>query len=387
MGKKKDYFGFVLIFLLICFLMIIFFSNPHSFSKMEFNESFRDAQSDIKLDTTPDIIDYVEKRVMNLYSDTDRLKKNDQINSSQKEKIYETLDRASSSYGSYNSGFNEHDLYEALFYSQSSLVYYKAYPFIHCANEVFQTSKKYKSLFYYLSYSDQQRVLKILSKSENLANYLSSTSRYNEDKNFILNRAKEAFKLEENFKLYELKCNEFKEHLREDYRRQNAWIIFKWVMILFIFIIGVVVGITMRKIKEIGVKVESFSNNFLKFFNPKEVNDKTIERILRTSSVLAIFGVLGTAFITSNDLLVKILGFFAIIDVLILLASIVFGISALNNKSEKGKKLSFILYHWGIVGFILLVIFFFIMVSLGFIITGIRDSLSTFLNNQTAINK
>lgn len=385
MHKNKSYIGFIILLLLVIFLLFSLFVNPNFIYKTEFNKSFESTESDINLDNNLQIVDYIEKRIINIPGDVLNLKQSGRINETQEIKIIETLDRASSDYSTYKSNYKEEDLYNSLFYAQASLAYLKSYPFIHCADEISKTAEKYKPFFYYLNHVDRKGVFDIIGTSERLNNYLEYNSHYRDDKINIIRKARQAFNIEQDFNFYELKCEKFKKYLEEDYKRQKLLIVFKILVVIAIFLLGFVVGFIAKNAKKIKKKTDSFSDKFSRFFFPQRVEDSTIERILKTNSILAIFGVFGTAFITSGNLLIKLLGFLAVIDVFIILSSIVFGISALNNKSQKGKEISYSLYSIGIMVFILLAVCFFIMFVLGNLVVVVKESLQTFLSNQTTI--
>ena len=385
MNKKRDYFGFVFILILVCFLVGIFFSNPHFFSKVEFNKTFQNTQSDINLETKGEIMGYIERGIMNLPGDVLVLKQNGQINSTQEQDIIQALDRASSEFSDYKTNLQEENLYQSLFYSQASLAYYKAYPFINCANEISAISNKYTPFFYYLSHSDRERVFDILGTSSRLNNYLDYNSNYVDNKDIIVRRAREVFTIEQDFDFYKLKCEEFNIYLKKDYTRQKLLAIFKGLIMVGLFISGFILGKVTKFLKKVNLGKGSFFERFSKFFFPEKIENETIERLLKTTTILAVFGALGSAFIVSDNVLIKLLGIFAIVDVLVFLMAIAIGISALNNSSEKGKRLSYCLYSIGIISFIGIVIYFFVLFFLGKLFSTAKLSLQTFLNNQTGV--
>jgi hypothetical protein len=387
MVRKLNYLGFVLILILICILMTLAFINPHSIYKSEFNKTFENSQSDINLKTVIQIVDYIEKRMMNIPGDVLRLKQKNLINYSQEEEIIKTLDMASSEFLDYKNNYQEENLYQALFYSQASLAYYKSYPFINCANEVSIISSKYTPFFYYLSQSDKERVSKIIGTSNRLENYLEDNSYYRNNTDNIIRRAKEVFEIEQDFDFYELKCEQFKSYLEKDYSRQQLFFFFKLGAGFLILIVGILIGSyfnkkNFEKITDFGDRVR---NIWSKIISPRDIREETIKAILKKDSLIATLVIFISIIYTVGDIISFIMAIFVFAIVILLILSILLGIISINNNSLTARRYSYLFFVLGIILFVGFFIYLILGGMLFNILDIIGDSAQNFLNNQTGI--
>lgn len=384
---KLNYLGFVILLIFISLLLVLVLINPHSLYKPEFNKTFENTESFVSLNDNEDIIFFIEKMTLTIPGEILRLKYIGQLNDTQERYILENLDTASDYFVAYKSGYRENDLYDALFYIQISEAYHNAYPFINCANNLSYISKKYFPLFYYLSYSDKERVNNILDTSKRLENYIGYTSNYIEDNQNIIYKTKQSITIPEDFRFSELKCEEFKIYLYKDYQRQKLFFYFKLGFIILIAIIGIIIGnlLTKKKIKKLNELISKFSEVIDKIINPEKIKEDTIRNIIKTDTLISTFVVFIGIIYRVGNLLSFIITMITLLTVLFLLISIFFGIIALNSGSKKAKKISYLLFILGFFIFIGFFLYIIIFGGISEILRKIGESAQTFLNNSTQI--
>jgi len=369
-------------------LLLIIFVNPNTFHKPYFNDTLNEEDyQEIDLSSNSKIRDYIETRNKWISDSVLSLKRQNEISDEQGDKIVEESNEARRYIDIYNSNPTDKDLYMALFKTQEALVYKKAYPYLNCVDEVYNLSKKYKPLFYYLGNADRDRVLELRGSSENLKNFLDYSTRYTEEKERILSLTRDVENIERRYNFYELNCDALNKYLKEDYQRQKIWFVFKLLAVIMIFVIGFILGnlLTKKKIKKFEKKSTWLMDGIKKAFSPQEIKDETIDSVLKinsiTTTLVAFLGIVLTISGFNNWIFLGII----LICVLSLLSSILFGVIAQNNKSQTHKKICYRLFIFGLAFFIL----FFAYILIGGIaaefVKALGESAKTYLNNQTAI--
>jgi len=386
MANEHSYKSIITLIIFVGILLIIIFVNPNTFHKGFFNDTIQDTQyNTIDLLSNIKIIEYIESRTRWISDSVLDLKRQNKISEEQADKINEEGIEAQRELDAYKSSRNENDLNMALFKTQEVIFYKKAYPFFNCEDEVYNTSKKYFWLFYYMSDSDRKKVLDLHETRKYMENSLSYSTQYIEDFNRTIMLARDAENIESRYNIYRINCDSFKDYINKDYKRQRYWFLAKLLAVIVIFIVGFILGniLTKKKFKKFERKSNWIMKGVKKAFSPEKVEDETIKTILKTSSVTtALVAFLGIALTISgfNTWFVVIL---ILLSVLSLLASILTGIIGLNNGQEPFKKSCYRLFIFGLALFI---VFFLYIIFFGGIATffkGMAEAAKTYLNNQT----
>jgi len=386
MANEHNYKSIIALTIFIGILLLIIFVNPNVFHKGYFNNTIQDIQyTTLDLSTNAKISEYIESRIKWISDSALGLKRQNKISEEQADKINEEGIEAQRELDNYKSNKNENNLYMALFKTQEVILYKKAYPFFNCEDEVYNLSKRYYWLFYYMSDIDRKKVLDLHETRKYLDNTLSYSTQYMEDYNRTIMLARDAENIESRYNFYKINCDQFNEYLKKDYQRQRYWFLAKLLAVIFIFILGFIFGniLTKKKIKKFERKSNWIMKGIKKAFSPEKVEDETIKTILKTSSVTtALVAFLGIALTISgfNTWFVVIL---ILLSVLSLLASILTGIIGLNNGQDSFKKSCYRLFIFGLALFI---IFFLYIIFFGGIATffkGMAEAAKTYLNNQT----
>ena len=273
----------------------------------------------------------------------------------------------------------------ALFKTQEVVFYKKAYPFFNCEDEVYNTSKKYYWLFYYMGDSDRKKVLDLHDTRKYMENALGYSTQYIEDINRTIMLTRDAENIENRYNIYRINCDFFKDYINKDYKRQRYWFIIKLLAVIAIFLVGLVLGnlISKRNIKKFEKHSNSLTNKIKNVFYPKEVKEETIKSILSinsvTTTILSFFGILLTISGFNNWFMVGLM----LISVLLLITSILLGVIAMNNKNPKYQLWCYRFFIFGLTFFV----FFFAYILIGGIISeffkAASESMKTYLNNQT----
>lgn len=387
MESKHSYRNIIIFSVVILASILIILINPHTFQRGYFNESYDRLNFEpLDISTNYKIIDYIDSRTRYISDVAVDLKTSRKITNEQSDEIIKLSIEAQRELSSYKLNNDENSLNKSLFFTQKAISYRKAYPFINCANEVYNLSKKYHWLFYYLNHNDKERVLGINETRTRLENFLRYSTNFAlvEDKERLINVAKEVENLEERNDLYKLKCDEFKVYLEKDYNKQRGWFLIKLLSLIIIFFAGMILGAILSKRKTIDKKAGNLFNRIKDIFSPKEIKNKTISSILKISSVtttlVAILGIALNSFL-NNVLIVVII----LVSVISSLLSILLGVIALNNEQEAYKKWS---YRTFVFGLFLFVVFFAYLIIGGILaefVKAIGESARNYLNNQTAI--
>ncbi len=386
MIEKHPYKSIITFSIFIGIILSIILINPITFFSSDFTPTYNESQfKDVDLSTNSSIITYVENKNRYLSDIVLSSKQRGELTEEQADEIIMISIEAKRTLSSYNSNAEEQDLSTALFYTQQAISLRKIYPFNNCAEEVYNLSKKYKLLFYYLSYKDRNYILDIYETKGTLENFLGANRVYREDFERLPNRVKDVENIEDRYDLYELDCKNFKEYLQEDYKRQKSFFLIKLILIIIIFIAGLILGNFWSKRKSIGKKSEKFGNHLKKMFSPKTIEDDTIKSILKISSVsTTLVAFLGIALTISGFNTWFVVGLI-LVSVLSLLLSILLGVVSLNNREEIYKKWCYWLFVFGLGFFI----FFFVYLLVGGIIVeflkAIGESAQTYLSNEIVI--
>ncbi len=388
MINEHSYKPVIAFSILIGIILLIIFVNPNTFHKPYFNDTFEeDKYEDVDLSTNYKIEEYVRTRNEWVSDSVLRLKRSGEITEEQGDKIIEESNEAKRELDTYKSTGSEADLYRALFKTQEAISYKKSYPFFNCVDNVYNLSKRYKPLFYYLGYKDRERVLELRGSQENLGNYLKYSIRYTEENETILRLVRDTEDIERRNKFYELKCEQFRDYLTKDYNRQKIWFVFKLLAVITIFVIGFILGniLTKKNFKKIEKKSNWLMDGIKRAFSPQEIKDETIDSILKINSVtttlVAFLGIALTISGFNNWIFLGII----LICMLSLLTSILFGVIAQNSKSQAHKKICYRLFIFGLAFFII----FFAYILVGGIAAqffkALGESAKTYLNNQTIV--
>lgn len=386
-GRKipKKYF-FYSFFVIVILLIILI--NPKLFKSTDFDRSFNRTENEhILLDTVEKIKEYIQIRNDFLPNDASGLQRRGIINVSQSNIVISTSTRAKEDFREYKSNGIEKKLYSALFYTQLAISYKTIYPFINCVTEVIDTAQKYHPLFFYLGEYDKEKVLELENTKDRLLNGLENHERYREEPEQIISLTKYAHNIEEDFRLYELRCDQFNLYIQKDYRRQRLLVLFKFLVFVVAIIVSFVLGriLSRNNINIFTEKTESIIEIIKKIFLPKRVEEETISTILKINTVTTtIVAFLGISLTISglNNILVTIL---IILSVLSLLSSILTGIVALNNQEEFFKRWCYRLFMFGLFLFIIFFLYLIIFGSLTLIFKGVLESTKNYFSNQTII--
>lgn len=386
MVSEHSYKPIIALTIFVGILLLIIFVNPNTFHKGFFNDTIEDTQyNTIDLSSNTKIVEYIESRTRWASESALDLKRQNKISEEQADKINEESIEAQRELEAYKSSKNENGLYMALFKTQEVVFYKKAYPFFNCEDEVYNTSKKYFWLFYYMGDSDRKKVLDLHETRKYMENSLSYSTQYIEDVNRTIMLARDSENIENRYNIYRINCDSFKDYISKDYKRQRYWFLTKLLAVIVIFILGFILGnlLTKKKVKKFERKTNWIMNGIKRAFSPEKIEDDTIKTILKTSSVTtALVAFLGIALTISgfNTWFVVIL---ILLSVLSLLASILTGIIGFNNGQESFKRSAYRLFIFGLALFI---IFFLYIIFFGGIATffkGMTEAAKTYLNNQT----
>lgn len=386
MVSEHSYKSIIALTIFVGILLLITFVNPNTFHKGYFNDTTQDTQyNTIDLSSNTKIIEYIESRTKWASESALDLKRQNKISEEQADKINEEAIEAQRELDAYKSSKNENDLYMALFKTQEVVFYKKAYPFFNCEDEVYNTSKKYYWLFYYMGDSDRKKVLDLHDTRKYMENALGYSTQYIEDINRTIMLTRDAENIENRYNIYRINCDFFKDYINKDYKRQRYWFIIKLLAVIAIFLVGLVLGnlISKRNIKKFEKHSNSLTNKIKNVFYPKEVKEETIKSILSinsvTTTILSFFGILLTISGFNNWFMVGLM----LISVLLLITSILLGVIAMNNKNPKYQLWCYRFFIFGLTFFV----FFFAYILIGGIISeffkAASESMKTYLNNQT----
>jgi hypothetical protein len=363
--------------------LLFFLANPQNIDKNELNNSEMESELKLTPKTTIDIIKFVEDESEQILKDLSEKERFYGLGDEQSKGILKSRNDASDYLKDYFRSSDIEDLSQSLFYTQKALTELEIYPYLNCLEGIENLSEDFKNSLYYLSSSDKEKISDMLNFKD-YSEYLLHNNLDNEGEiNKTLRQLDDLYRFEDKTVGDEYDCFKFQKYLSKEHRSQNAYWFLKTLLCLLLLGLGIFLGWTMRVFKNRSEGMNIFSERLVNIFNPKKVKDETIERVIKTNSILAIFGTIGALFISNKLLILNIFGYIALVDVLLLLSAIVMGIYALNNDSEYGKILSYKLFNFGILGFVILSAYLIFMIIIGALGSGLWGSAMQYLQNQT----
>lgn len=386
LNSKYSYWQLLLLILILTGFISFLLINPQQFSTPNLNASEPIATKYESPDTNAKIIFFVKTESENILEQLSEKKEYSILNSDQGFGILSDRNEATESLKDYLRNGDEDDLALALFYTQKALSGIEMYPIMNCISDIEKISNDFKGMFYYLSVSDESIISDFLLIQNKIEDKLESNSEYEGNINDTLRQIERLNRFHDWAWYDDYDCMEYKEYLEEEYKNQKGFVFLKIFIFLMIFIIGVICGKFYRISSKLDKKATSLSNKLTALFSPKKIKVKTIERIIKTNSILAIFAAIGAIFISHTMPIMQLLGYAAIVDVLILLLAIVCGIYALNNGSEYAKKISYQLFIAGIIAFILLSGYVFFLIITEKIVPELFSTIGDRIQNQTVSN-
>lgn len=390
---RKDYFAFVLIFLVVFGLIFLFFVNPHNLVQTSFNDSYNDSYISYKemFNTSTDIENYIKSNE-NIPSIARWEKTSGELNQTQADFISGLSDRAQQELDTYHGSKNMDDLYHSLFYSQMARNYREGYPFLNCADNISSISKEYKPLFFYLNYEDKKKISDIENTRARILNYLDMVSSYDymNKPDQILYFAKQSQNFENNVfpEINQLQCANFKDYLSKDYSWQKYLFFIKITFIILLFIIALILGkvLTIKNLSILQKKIEGVGDRIHNIWSPGKVRNETIQTILKMDSVTATLATFLAITISVSGFNNWIVFWLVFISLLSLLGSILVGVISLNNQSIKSKKYCYRLFVLGLSLFVVSFLSALILGGITSLLKGMADSAKSYFANQTATN-
>ncbi|MEK6889614.1 MAG: hypothetical protein AABX35_00340 [Nanoarchaeota archaeon] len=359
-------------------LLIITFINPRFVHQNSFNDTYYKTDSEsLDLSNNYKITEYIQRMNNWVPQEAYRSYQNKKINDTQLQNILEANSRAKEDLNG--------DIFRSLEFTSKVVAYQNLYPYINCASDVEEIGKRYKPLFYYLSYYDKKRISDIQSNADRANNFLRQVEYYHEDNQSIINNAKNAQDINNQLRLYEFDCERFSEYIKNDYSRQKIWFYFKLLAILGLAIIFYILGEKVGRHDKDKFKENSnrLSEKIKLSFSPKAISLNTIKSIVSINSVTSTFVAFIVVAINISALNNWIVVGSIILSVISLLSSLLLGVIAINNQEEFYKRWCYRMFVIGILLFVGFFLMFIFSGSISSIFSGAKESLQTFLNNQT----
>ena len=379
--NKWNYVGFSFILLIVFFSFVLIFVEPHNlYNLKEESVALNDSNKGnvlLNISDTSSVKNYILGSQQEIIQNANYCKQNNEITESQHLEISEIVKKSIWDYSEYERNTKDsNSLYESLKwirYADSLAIYY---PLQNCINESTNTIEKYNSFFFFLKKEDIDTLSNLKKEQECFENYIWWYYEIETDKG--INSTVTHYAFYSDYIKAKSDCAKFKKRITDDYNYQYE--LFKYKIVISILIICLVfIAGNLFKISTLKSMKERV---FLNIQQTEDVKKETIKQILKLSSLTTTFAALA-GIITKILNLNPILLFIAIICTIFLLVSNLLGVISLNNnKPQLLRKISYQLFIFGSIFFIMIIVGIVFFISIDSITDAVKETI-VFYSNST----
>lgn len=388
MSRRLNYFGFVLILLFVIATFFLMLINPNNL--VAYNESEEHVDETEQYDfMTHDINELILNKNEILEQHLIDLRKENKITEEQSFMVFELKKQSIDNYKTHRDSLSDtnqinYSLYVSLWYVKKANFITNYYQFTNCVNKTFPLIRKYRPLFYFLTYTDKEKASSLQS---NVATFIAHGELLkikpgNVDK--LIDHIKLIYNYEDKFNKLNEDCASFYNHISQDYKYQSNLFKIKIVSLLLssliIFLLAKI--ITWNRIRRM---FNVSGNIYGNLFFPRRVSGDTIKTIIKLDSLI-------TVIVSVTSFLINIFKFnlsffiFSMLCVICLLFGIVIGVISINTPNNPNLRIDcYRLFMLGMILFVIILVEIIFLIQVSAIFTTIKQSVAVSLINSTII--